>query len=55
MFFWNLLLGQQVEAADWANKQRYAQANMELMAGEPHYRKGAERGRWNMMYSEDIY
>ena len=35
MFFWNLLLGQQVEAADWANKQRYAQANMELMTGEP--------------------
>ena len=27
----------------------------ELMAGEPHYRRGPERGRWRMMYSEDIY
>ena len=27
----------------------------ELMASEPHYRIGVERGRYNMMYSEDIY
>lgn len=27
----------------------------ELMAGEPHHRRGPERGRWRMMYSEDIY
>ena len=27
----------------------------ELMSGEPHYRRGPERGRWRMMYSEDIY
>lgn len=27
----------------------------ELMCTEPHYRRGIERGRYNMMYSEDIY
>ena len=35
MIFWNLLTGQNAAAADWANKERYAQANHELMAGEP--------------------
>ena len=35
MFIWNLLLGQDAVAADWANKQCYAQANRELMAGDP--------------------
>ena len=27
----------------------------ELIASEPKYRRGPERGRYNMMYSEDIY
>lgn len=27
----------------------------ELMCTEPHYRRGIERGMYNMMYSEDIY
>lgn len=27
----------------------------ELMASEPHYRRGPDRGRWRMMYSEDLY
>lgn len=27
----------------------------ELMAEEPHYRTGTDRGRYRMMYSEDLY
>lgn len=27
----------------------------ELMEGEPQYRSGNQRGRYNMMYSEDLY
>ena len=33
MILWNLLSGQPADAADWANKERYAQANRELMSG----------------------
>lgn len=32
IMFWNLLFGNTVEAQDWANKARYARANMELLA-----------------------
>ena len=35
MLFWNLLMGQDALANDWANKDYYAQANRALMAGEP--------------------
>ena len=33
--FWNLLWGIEAQAQSWANKERYAQANIELMAGQP--------------------
>ena len=32
-----------------------AVTDKELMAGEPQYRSGNLRGRYNMMYSEDLY
>ena len=35
MIFWNLMAELNASAVDWANKDRYAQANHELMAGEP--------------------
>ena len=33
--FWNLLWGHSAQAQSWANHERYAQANRELMAAEP--------------------
>ena len=33
--FWNLLWGNSMQAQSWANHERYAQANRELMAAEP--------------------
>ena len=33
--FWNLLWGNSTQAQSWANHERYAQANRELMAAEP--------------------
>ena len=33
--FWNLLWGHSAQAQSWANHERYAQANRELMASEP--------------------
>ena len=30
-------------------------SDKELMASEPHYRRGPDRGRYRMMYSEDLY
>ena len=30
-------------------------SDKELMEGQPQYRRGNQRGRYNMMYSEDLY